>query len=87
MRAKWVDREETMGGYRCASLQGSDEKTLAGELGEIWEKGDGTYKAFRRLPGGDEKIFSFNSNELQKVKKRLKVPADPKKQAEWANSR
>lgn len=81
---------KTMGRYRCVSIAGVAgapyDHCLAGKLGEIGPKGDGSYKGFRVQPSGSEKIFSFESNDLHKWIRLLQVPADPNKQLEWANN-
>lgn len=85
---KWIDRGDSMGGYRCCTLNDEGyEKCLAGEKGEIWETGTpGHYKCFLVLPSRDEKIYSFSSKDLYKWKTKLKIPVDPKEQAKWANN-
>lgn len=80
-----------MGRFRCVSIKNSPREPyfdfcLSGERGEIYPKGDGTYKAFFVLPSGSEKIISFKSNDLEKWILRLKVPASLKDQAYWANN-
>lgn len=79
-----------MGGYRCVSLEGTQEDTLAGELGEIWFlgvlEGELLYRAFKLTFGGDEKIFTFKSKHLARWLRALKVPSDPNMQVFWANN-
>lgn len=82
-----------MGKYRCVVLNDPHrdprdpvEKCLAGRLGEVWERGDGTYKAFERNLDGSEKIISFNSEDLQMWLIRLEVPLAPALQATYANA-
>lgn len=84
---KYVVAGNKIGRYRCVTMQKSDfDNCLAGERGEIWEYGDGTLRAFKLLPGGGEKIFSFTFKDLETWISRLKVPADPHEQVYWANN-
>ncbi len=92
MKQLYKDLEQDIGGYRCVGINPYD-KALCGELGDIWEcswnaRGEVTlYKAFKVLPSGSHKIFTFESKDLGKWVLRLKVPANPKDQLRWANDR
>lgn len=87
---KYAVLRKKIGRFRGVSTPSTDEPiydtVLSGELGEIWEKGNGTLKAFKINGNGSEKIFSFSFNDLEKWIIRLKVPADPAAQLYWANN-
>ncbi len=78
---------DTLSIYRCVSISYED-RCLSGPLGEIWavDEGVGTYRAFKVLPSGDEKITTFNSRDLHKWISRLQIPSDPNEQLFWANN-
>lgn len=95
MRIEWKNLGDTIEGFPCVTLVGEGvnrksqdkELCLAGELGEIWENGPGKYKACIVLRGRrDEKIFSFDSKDLKKVKTQLRVPFRADDQVALANS-
>lgn len=87
---KYQDLGHTIGRFKCVSLSSKDEESydrcLAGEQGEIWVRGEGTLKAFKALPAGVEKIFSFEFKDLSRWILRLKVPGDTASQIYWANN-
>ena len=91
MREIYEDLGAKMGRFRCVSIKNAPKEpyfdfALSGERGEIYPKGDGSYKAFFVLPGGSEKIISFKSEDLEKWILRLKVPPNPADQLFWANN-
>lgn len=89
---KWKNAGDTLGKYRCVTLITVTkkfgvfrEKCLSGRRGEIWEQGEGTYKALVFLSSKQEKIYTFNSKQLGSWITRLEVPSDPDQQAIFAN--
>lgn len=87
MTTKFVDKGQTMGGYRCLTLQHGDERVLAGKRGEIWEVGPQAFKAVVALKNGEnEKIFSFGIKDLKRALLRIEAPVDPREQAQYANN-
>lgn len=75
-------------GYRCITMRRNPEdKTLAGKRGEIWRYNETHCRAFVVLPTKSEKIITFPNSDLAKWILKLKVPANPDKQADLAKLR
>lgn len=87
MKHKWENRGDSLGSFRCVTLATENEKTLSGELGEIWEYSPTHYAAYKILPTKSEKLFRFEKAQLAKWILALRVPSDPEAQAAYANSR
>lgn len=75
----------TIGKYRCVSLNTYDH-CLSGKRGEIWQMGKDTFRAFKTLPSGDEKLFTFKIKDLAKWVLRLEIPSNPTEQLQYANN-
>jgi len=89
MKLVYKNKGNTLGGYRCVTMQGEDnehDSCLSGERGEIWESAPGRYKALVSLPSGSEKIITFNHEDLHRWLTNLKVPVGIDRQAVWANN-
>lgn len=85
MKNLYKNRGHSIGRFRCVSVSTVD-KCLSGKYGEIWEHSPGRLKAFCSNGGKGEKIFSFNSNDLEKWILKLKILANPDEQEHWANN-
>lgn len=85
-REEYKDLGYSIGPFRCVSINNSDH-TIACKRGDIWEAAPGVFKAYKLLKGkNEEKIFTFNINELGKWVLALEMPPNIQKQIYYANN-
>lgn len=87
-RLEYENQGHSLLGHRCITMRTQPhDKTLAGERGEIWQYSDTLCRAYVVDRTKNEKIITFENADLGKWILKLKVPANPDKQAELANNR
>lgn len=87
MKQKFRSLGRKIGSYPCVSLETPDgiEDCISGLFGELWYAG-GRYKAFVGLKSNNEKILTFNIDELEKAISAIGWVWDIQNQVNYANN-